>query len=58
MLPVKSKEGDTNYTVDCEGVIVRTEDENKGGFNIAIFFNTIKDEQRKKISKYINQFVH
>ena len=55
--PIKSRIGKTDYTVDCEGVIVRTEDENKGGFNIAIFFNAIKDEQRKKISKYIDQFI-
>jgi len=56
-LPVRNSDGDKNYTVNCEGVIVRTEDENKGGFNIAIFFNAIRDEQRKKISKYINQFI-
>jgi hypothetical protein len=56
-LPVKDKNGDKNYAVNCEGVIVRTEDESKGGFNIAIFFNAIGDDQRKKISKYINQFV-
>jgi len=56
-LPVKNSNGDKNYTVNCEGVIVRTEDESKGGFNIAIFFNAIRDEQRKKISKYINQFI-
>ena len=57
MLPIKGKEGGKNYTIDCEGVIVRTEDESKGGFNIAVFFNAIKDEQRKKISRYINQFI-
>jgi hypothetical protein len=56
--PVKDSTGKSDYTVDCEGVIVRTDDESKGGFNIAIFFNAIGDEQRKKISKYINQFVH
>ncbi len=55
--PIKSRIGKSDYTMDCEGVIVRTEDEKKGGFNIAIFFNAIKDEQRKNISKYINQFV-
>ncbi|MBN2831488.1 MAG: PilZ domain-containing protein [Candidatus Omnitrophica bacterium] len=56
-LPIRNNGGDKNYTVNCEGVIVRTEDENRGGFNIAIFFNAIKDEQRKEISKYINQFI-
>lgn len=45
------------YDVECNGVIVRTVDENNGGFNIAIFFNQINNPQRKKISEYINQFL-
>lgn len=45
------------YEVECKGVIVRTEDEKTGGFNIAIFFNEIRDNQRLKISRYINQFL-
>lgn len=45
------------YDVECKGVIVRTEDEKTGGFNIAIFFNEIKDSQRQKISRYISQFL-
>jgi hypothetical protein len=56
-LPVKSKNGDKDYVIDCEGVIVRTEDDKSKGFNIAIFFNAIKDEQRNKITRYINQFI-
>lgn len=56
-LPMKTRLGKSSYTMDCEGVIVRTEDEEKGDFNIAIFFNAIKDDQRKKISKYIDQFI-
>ena len=43
--------------VDCRGVVVRTEDANKGGFNIAIFFNEIKNAQREKISQYVSQFI-
>jgi len=52
-------DGDTMKTMDveCTGVIVRTEDDRKGGFNSAIFFNGIKEHQRKKISQYINQFL-
>lgn len=56
-LPLKEKNGSKDYTIDCEGVIVRTQDESKGGFNIAIFFNSIKDAQRTKISRYIKQFI-
>ncbi len=54
-LPIISR--NNNYTVKCKGVVVRTEDENRGGFYIAIFFNDIKDNQREKISRYINQFL-
>lgn len=43
--------------VECKGVVVRTEDNSQGGFNIAIFFNEIKDAQRKFISEYISQFL-
>lgn len=52
-LPLKDK----SCTVQCHGVLVRTEDEEKGGFNIAIFFNEIKENQKKIISRYVNQFL-
>ena len=56
-LPVKTKAENKNYTIDCQGVIVRTEDESKQGFNIAIFFNRINNSQRKVITEYIDQFL-
>ena len=56
-LPIKSDNKIEEYNVDCKGVIVRTDDKGKAGFNIAIFFNEIGDTQRKKISQYINQFL-
>lgn len=46
-----------NYNIACNGVIVRSEDDTSGGFNVAIFFNEIKDNQRKIINKYVNQFL-
>jgi len=46
-----------NTIVECKGVVVRSEDELKGGFSIAIFFNELHDEQRKKIARYISQFL-
>ncbi|MDD5568531.1 MAG: PilZ domain-containing protein [Candidatus Omnitrophica bacterium] len=57
-LPLKKEAGKTKRTIDCEGVIVRTEDkEEKSGFNIAIFFNRINNSQRKVINEYIEQFL-
>jgi len=56
-LPIRTKCGGRKYDVKCKGVLVRTEDEEKGGFNIAIFFNEIKEYQKKIISQYVNQFL-
>jgi len=57
VLPIANTSQNKDCQVDCKGVIVRTEDEADGGFNIAIYFNEIKDSQRRKISQYINQFL-
>lgn len=56
-LPNNDSRGAGNTLVECRGVIVRSEDETKGGFNIAIFFNEIRSEQRKKLAQYIKQFL-
>jgi hypothetical protein len=56
-LPVSTKEGKKNYDVQCSGVIVRTEDEANGDFNVAIYFNRISEEEKKKISRYVDQFL-
>jgi hypothetical protein len=55
-LPNKGQAG-KNTIVECKGVVVRTEDEVKGGFNLAIFFNEMREDQRKKIALYISQFL-
>lgn len=57
ILPVMNDCKMKNIEVECNGVVVRTEDEKNGGFNIAVFFNGIKENQRKKIAQYINQFL-
>ena len=56
-LPIVGKSGQKDSNVDCKGVVVRAEDAASGGFNIAIFFNDIKDSQCHKISQYISQFL-
>jgi len=55
-LPNKDQSG-KNMIVECKGVVVRTEDEVNGGFNLAIFFNEMREEQRKKIAQYISKFL-
>lgn len=41
--------------IECKGVIVRSEDEATGGFNIAIFFNEIAEAARQRISQYVSR---
>lgn len=57
MVKLSLNKGDSGCNVECKGVVVRTEDEQSGGFNIAIYFNHINDSQRQKISQYISQFL-
>jgi len=56
-LPI-SVNGRTNHCdVDCNGVVVRSEDDPAGKFNVAIFFNEIKNQPRQKIAQYVKQFI-
>ncbi|RKY31332.1 MAG: hypothetical protein DRP74_05175 [Candidatus Omnitrophota bacterium] len=57
ILPTVSKDTTVNNKVECKGVIVRSENDERGGFNVAIFFNGINESQRKKISQYLNQLL-
>lgn len=56
-MPIMNKGLKEHCDVECKGVIVRSEDEVGGGFNIAIFFNEIKDQPRQTISRYVAQFL-
>jgi len=56
-LPIMTNGQQKMCDLECKGVVVRSEDEKNGGFNIAIFFNEINDKQRQKMSQYISQFL-
>jgi c-di-GMP-binding flagellar brake protein YcgR len=55
-LPIASGNAKTDSSVECKGVVVRTEDK-EGGFNIAIFFNEIRESQRNKIARYVSRLL-
>lgn len=57
VLPVISQNKKEQIDIECKGVIVRTNDERQGGFNIAVYFSEINERQQQKISKYISQFL-
>jgi len=48
-------QGQKKVPIECQGVVVRAEDEKNGAFNIAIYFNKIKKTQTDKISDYISR---
>ncbi|MCX7927976.1 MAG: PilZ domain-containing protein [Candidatus Omnitrophica bacterium] len=56
-LPIVVEGKQQNIDILCNGVIVRTEDNPDGKFNIAIFFNDIKEQPRQKIAQYVQQFL-
>jgi hypothetical protein len=56
-LPPVINSENSSSPIECKGVIVRTEDENSGGFNIAIFFNGITEVCRKRISQYVSHYI-
>ncbi|MFA4842328.1 MAG: PilZ domain-containing protein [Candidatus Omnitrophota bacterium] len=58
-LPCKEREDSAlgGCDVECKGVVVRSIDGSNGGFNVAIYFNAIKETQRRKIADYLAQFL-
>ncbi len=57
ILPVTLKSKREQFNIECKGVIVRANDGEQGGFNVAIYFHEINERQQQKISKYIHQFL-
>lgn len=61
LLPVKKNNGKKDIKkISCTGVVVRcqkTADNPKYPFRIAIYFNDLKDQQKKTLFAYINPFL-
>ena len=60
LIPKTADAEDTVKTIRCKGVVVRVErngEDSEYSHDIAIFFNDIKDQDRKKLTSYIAQFV-
>jgi len=52
-LPVNNEK----HNVECDGVVVRSDDDADGTFDIAIYFNRIQDHSRQKLTDYVSQHV-
>jgi len=48
----------SNQTIECKGVVVRTDVLENNNYNIAIFFNEIKERDKQKISSYVEHYLH
>lgn len=57
LLPMKSARGSKAFKLQCTGVVVRVDQRFPEGFNIAIFFSDISQQDKNKLSKYIAQYV-
>lgn len=53
LLPIKEKNRTATKKVRCQGVVVRTEESRRGGYNIAVFFNEISGPDTQKIARYV-----
>jgi len=48
---------DTKEDLHCEGVVVRVEEAVPTGYNMAIFFSEIAEEDREKLNRYLQKHI-
>lgn len=56
LIPKPSKRGKAKtFKIECDGIVVRTEESGnrKKPYNIAIYFNEIKEKDKDRISSYV-----
>lgn len=56
-LPMAASNRQKSVPVECKGVIVRSEDQSNGGYNVAIFFNGITEHVKQQIAHYLHQLL-
>lgn len=57
LIPVKKSGSKTVKKINCGGIVVRREqvaDNGKHAWRVGIFFNDIKDKDRKVLASYVN----
>jgi c-di-GMP-binding flagellar brake protein YcgR len=57
LLPKRNPDDKTAQKIQCTGVVIRAEANTDGRFNVAVFFNDIKERDKQKISQYVKQIV-
>ena len=52
---VSKKNKNATYKIECEGIVVRVEktEDHKKPYNIAIYFNEIKERDKTRIASYV-----
>lgn len=55
LVPLRRRNKLITKKISCQGIIVRIESQHaQDGFNAAIYFNDIKDKDRKSLSEYVD----
>ncbi|MCM8779711.1 MAG: PilZ domain-containing protein [Candidatus Omnitrophica bacterium] len=54
-LSIKMKFSDDSEEISCKGVVVRTQEAVPTGYNIAIFFNEISQDNLNKLKNYVQR---
>ena len=59
LLPLKSAKINKFCNVRCQGVVVRTEEnpQNSKEYNIAVYFNRLKQSDKTKLLQYVQQYL-
>ena len=59
LLPLKINNRNSICNVRCQGVVVRTEEDpqNNNVFNIAIYFNRLRQSDKTKLLQYVQQYL-
>lgn len=53
LVSMQDKKKTAMKKIQCQGVVVRTEECQDGGYNIAVFFSEISEPDAQKIAKYV-----
>lgn len=59
LLPLKTNTSDGVSSVHCQGAVVRTEinPQNRNEYNIAVYFNRLKQSDKAKLLQYVQQYL-
>ena len=58
LLSIKRGNKTVTKKLQCQGAVVRTEEDPNGGYRIAVFFSEISGPDSQKISQYVESYLN